>query len=342
MNAPAEQRVSANTTSAQRRIGVHILSEHVFCPMAAVMALESNKFDGGDDDSPRGPRLDGYYDYDEHRFSEAIANTWSEIRRWLTWVAPALLLSFAAWQFHSLAAGAVLLLPALVIAALLLDAITRLVRHVRTQAIYRAAPRAEVSMNPERVTEVNWWTLRKAGFDCLKPFDAYVDSQLIGRPWRLLVKDTMWRIPVIRKHRGEKVYGRQHIVRAAAYCRLIESSEGGRAPFAVMLFANSFDCLIIPNGTASRADLERALGEVGEFLDVYDRQRFIPSEPTDNRCSGCPWGRPVRFAEQTVLNDREVAPIRIEGIAKGDFHCFCGDRFNFVPKHKDIARLRGG
>lgn len=327
---------------SQRRVGVHVLSEHVFCPRAAILAIESSAVDQGEEGPQLGPRLDGCYDYDEHRFAEAISSGWAEVRCWLTWLAPAALLPFAAWRFHSFVAAAVLSLPAVILLALLLQSLKRLIQHVRMRAIYRAAPVEAIDLNPTRVSEVNWWTLRKAGFDCLKPVDGYSDAQLAGRPWRLLVKDTMWRIPVIRKHRGEKVCRQQHRVRAAAYCRLVQSAEGGRAPFAVLMFAGSFDCLIIPNSAASQTELELALADFGEFLEVYDNQRFIPAEPTDNRCSGCPWGRPVGFGEPTVLNDRAIPPIRIEGIRKGDFHCICGDRFNFVPRHNDIQRLRGG
>ena len=325
-----------------RRAGVHVLSEHVFCGRAAVQAIESRQPDFGEDDPPLGPRLDGCYDYDEHRFAEAITAAWGDIRRWLTWFAPALLLAFAAWQMQWIAVAAVLIRPALLIAASFVDAAKRLVSLLRARANYRAAPQAEISLMPEQVTEVNWWTLRKAGFDCLKPVDAYTETELAGRPWRLLVKDTMWRIPVIRKHRGERVCHKQHVVRAAAYCRLVETSEGGRSPFAVLMFAGSYECLIIPNNARSKSELDRALIDFSEFIEVYEHQRFVPAEPTDNRCNGCPWGRPVPFTEPTILNGREVAPIRIEGIRKGDFHCVCGDRFNFVPKHKDIIRLRGG
>lgn len=319
---------------------MHVLSELVFCPRAAVLALETGNADHGDDDPPLGPRLDGCYDYSEALFAEALEADWGELRRWLTLLAPAFLLPFAAWRFHSIAAAFVCALPALLLLAKLWDALRVLRTHLKAHAAYRAAPQAAVSLTPDSITPVNWWTLRKAGFDCLKPQDAYADEQLIGKPWRLLVKDTMWRIPVIRKHRGEKVCRQQHIVRAAAYCRLIETCEGGRAPFAVLMFAGSDDCLIVPNHDASRAELEQALRQLTEFLRIQNGGRYIPAEPSDNRCSGCHWGRPIPLREAVVLNQVTVPPIRIEGIRKGSFHCACGDRFNFVPRHNDTLALK--
>lgn len=324
-----------------RRAGVHVLSEFVFCARAGTLALESEGKDQGEEGTHIGPRLDGFcYDYDEARFYEALQNDWGELRRWLTWLAPAVLLPFAAWRMYSGMAALLVSLPMLWVATQMLEAVKTLVIHIRTQNIYRAASAVTIDMAPTNLIQVDWWSLRKAGFDCHKPADAYSNDQLVGKPWRVLVKDTMWRIPVIRKHRGDAVCHTQHVVRAAAYCQLVESCEGGRAPFAVLLFAGSFDCVIIPNSATSQRELDRALDDFAEFLRVSDGGRFIPAVPADNRCRGCPWGRPIPMSEPTILKGQTLWPLRIEGIRKGEFHCPCGDRFNFVPRHADILRLR--
>lgn len=325
-----------------RRIGVHVLSEHVFCPRAGALALESQDEDRGEEGLGVGPRLDYFcYDYDQARFDEAIENDWGQLRRWLTWLAPALLLPFAAWRLHSVPAGLLASLPIFWLIAQSLETVKSLMTHLRARAACRNAPSTTIDMAPTNMIKVDWWSLRRAGFDCHKPVDAHRDAQLVGRPWRVLVKDTMWRIPVIRKHRGDAVLHPQHIVRAAAYCRLIETCEGGRAPFAVLLFAGSYDCVLIPNSAASKFELEQALAGFAEFLNVSDGGRFIPAVPADNRCRGCVWGRPIPMNVPTILNGQNIWPIRIEGIRKGEFHCKCGDRYNFVPQHADIQRLRG-
>ena len=63
---------------AQRRIGVHVLSEHVFCPRAALIASESGN-DAGDEEPNLGPRLDLLIDYNEHKFTEAQHQAWGEM-----------------------------------------------------------------------------------------------------------------------------------------------------------------------------------------------------------------------------------------------------------------------
>lgn len=325
----------------KRAIGVHTLSEYVFCPRAGALTRDSGAADQGEEDSPAGPRLDGFYNYDEHRFTEEIHAAWGRMRLWLTLLAPALLLTFVMWRAFTPLAVIMSTLPTFVLLALLFDTTRVIFALVRERANFRAAPATPVDLAPQQIHEVNWWTLRKFGFDCVKPTDPYADGELAGRPWRLLIKDTMWRIPVIRKHRGERVWGRQHVVRAAAYCRLVEALEGGQAPFGVLMFAGSYQCLVIPNTPQARAQLNQAIQEFDEFLDLYDRGQARTDNPADNRCRGCPWGKPVGFDKITVLNGRELPPIRIEGISKGDFHCACGDKFNWVPPHKDTRRLQG-
>ena len=196
---------------------------------------------------------------------------------------------------------------------------------------------------PQQIQEVNWWSLRKAGFDCQKLVDPHRDpaERLVGRPWRVLTKGTTLRIPVIRKHRGERVWRPQHVVRVAAYCRLIKNCELGNSPFGVLMFAGSYECLIIPNTTAAQFQLEKALEDVREFLNVYEGGKFIPTEPADNRCSGCHWGKPCQFVAgktDTILNGNPVIPLRTKA-KEQYFHCACGDRFQWVPPHDDSVGL---
>jgi len=73
----------------QRAIGVHVLSEHVFCPRAALIASESGP-DAGDEEPNLGPRLDLFLHYNEHLFAEALQQAWGAMRLWLTLIAPAL------------------------------------------------------------------------------------------------------------------------------------------------------------------------------------------------------------------------------------------------------------
>lgn len=324
-----------------REVRVHVLSEHVYCPRAAILAMESGD-DNGEDEPQLGPRLDGFWDYDEHRFVEELHAAWGQLRLWLTLVAPAILLVLVVWRLVSPLWGIAASLPLFYLAAQLWDAGMRIVDLVRERAKFDAAPPTNIDLAPQQIREVNWWSLRKAGFDCRKPADPHRDpgERLVGKPWRVLTKGTL-RIPVIRKHRGERVWRPQHVVRIAAYCRLIETCEGGESPFGVLMFADSYECMVIPNTAGAKFQFEKALEDVREFLGIYEGGKFVPTEPTDHRCSGCHWGRPcehVAGKTDTILNGMSLTPLRTRA-KKKYFHCPCGDRFQWVPPHDDSVAL---
>ena len=331
------------------KVGVHVLSEFVFCPRAALLAYESEA-DSGEDELFLGPRLGGFEDYNEHLFAEALHQSWGDLRLWLTLMAPSSLVVLIAWQLHSWFAGLLVSLPFLYLAARSWETSLRIVSLIRERAIFHAAVPVEIDMAPTDVVEVNWWSLLKSGFDCFKLQDSLMttEERLNGKRWRVLKKGSTISIPVIRRHRGKRDWGRQHVVRIAAYCRLIERCEGRSAPFGVILFAGSYDCVIIPNTAAAMTQFEEALGEVREFLELHDKGTHVPAEPTDNRCAGCPYGKPVRYKRgktETVLNGVALVPFTTDsrresdGQFRGTFHCPCGDRFKWVPRHRDAEAL---
>jgi hypothetical protein len=130
------------------------------------------------------------------------------------------------------------------------------------------------------------------------------------------------------------------VVRAAAYCELIKTCELADAPFGLLMFAGSYECLIIPNTNAARFQFEKALEDVREFLQELDPEKFVP-EPTDNRCSGCHWGEPRPYVPgrtDTVLKGEPVRPL-LTRVRNRDFHSPCGDRFGGAPPHKDAVAL---
>ncbi|MBA3313060.1 MAG: hypothetical protein H0T47_07200 [Planctomycetaceae bacterium] len=174
---------------------MHVLSESVFCPRAAILAVESGR-DTGDEEQERGPKLDAFVDYDQHRFVEALEDAWGRVRLWLTLMAPALLIVLAAWRLHSPLAAVVASLPLFVLAAMMGETFRRIVKLVREYGAYQAATPVEIDLTATEIREVNWWSLRKSGFDCLKPRDSYQDhgEQLSGKPWRVLIKDTVVRM----------------------------------------------------------------------------------------------------------------------------------------------------
>jgi hypothetical protein len=325
-------------------VGVHVLSQHVFCPRAAILAMELGQ-DNGEDGSVLGPRLDGVFDYDELRFAEEIHRTWSNVRYWGMLLVPAVALVLLLWRLWSPMAALIGTLPIFVCLARLWDTATALIDLIREQAVFLAAPPLTIDPATIQIQKVNWWSLRKAGFDCLKPADAYRDpgSRLVGKPWRLLVKGTVLRIPVIRKHYGDQTWRPQHRVRISAYCRLIETCQGGQAPFGILLFAGSDECLIIPNTVVEQTQFEEALQNVRGFLQIYQQGQSAPMQPVDRRCIGCPFGEPREYIARetdTLVNGTPIVPLLTRALDGKLYHSPCGDRFNWVPPHQRALDLR--
>lgn len=330
---------------ARATVGVHVLSEHVYCPRAAVLAWESGE-DQGDEEPNLGPRLDSFVDYNEGRFAEELQAARERFYFWLAMMAPAALVVFATCWFRSVLAVVVVSLPMLYFGAMLWDAIIRICDIVREQKYYNAAQSLAVELKPTKDYEINWWSLRKAGFDCEKRTNSLdlFEEHLRGKPWRVLVKDTKYRIPVIRKHKGDRTIQRQHIVRIAAYCRLIKTCEKGEAPFGVIMFAGSYDCVVIPNTEVEQSLLDRALAAAREFLEQYADSEEWPQRPEDNRCARCHFGRPFRYVSgktETKLGNRQLAPFLTNAVDGQPYHSECGDRFpDQVPPHEKAIRLK--
>lgn len=331
----------------RRTIGVHVLSEHVFCPRAALIASESGP-DAGDEEPNLGPRLDLLIDYDEHKFTEALHKAWGEMRLWLTLMAPAIFAVMLAVWFQSVLTALVLSLPIFILLAKCWDTLTRIIAMVRERTRFRAAPERVIDPEPTEIGRLSWWSLRKVGFDCNRPPDPLTDPAAIitGRPWRQLRRGSIV-IPVIRRRRGSADWGQQHEVRLAAYCDLIEKCEGAAAPFGVILFAGTSDCVIIPNTNARHLLFARALKEAVKFLEPHADGTPPTNPPTDSRCKGCPHGKPRIFQQgtsETILNRKRLTACTAksgspDGKLRGEFHCTCGDRFRWTPPHKDAVAL---
>ena len=328
-------------------IGVHVLSEFLFCPRAALIASESGR-DEGDEEPNLGPRLDLLIDYDEHRFVEAMQQSWGEMRLWLTLMAFAIFVVMLAVYLHSLTAGVILSLPIFVLLAKCWDTLSHIIALVREQALYRAAPDVVIDLEPTEVKRLSWWSLRKAGFDCNKPPERFDNpaGNFAGKPWRVLKKGGLV-IPVIRRRHGNTEWGNQHEVRLSAYCDLIEKCTGGEAPFGVILFAGSSNCVIIPNTDTRQTIYERALKGALKFMEPHREGSPPTNPPTDNRCTGCHHGKP-RILEpgksDTVLNGKPLSActansVRPDGQFRGEYHSTCGDRFRWTPPHQDAVAL---
>ena len=323
-------------TELQRNpvIRVHDLSEFVFCPRAGLIARESSDEESAEDPPDLGPKLGSFWDYSEHRFNDEILLAWGRLRMWVTLSAPTMMLVSLLGRFISPMAAAIGAIPLGFFLAHVWLTLQHLFILVRHRSAFRNAALDLPDFSNHQITQVNWWTLRKAGFDCWKPELPYHDPdlRLSGKPWRVLTQGVRVRIPVFHKHRGESRLRPQHIVKLMAYCRLLEVCEGSESPFGILMFNDSDDCILIPNVSQFRQQFENALKGFRRLLSVKKSEGLIPGIPDDHRCYGCHRGEPRLYVPQ--LSETILDGIVRPPVVAGKVHSTCGDRFGWIPPHE--------
>lgn len=325
--------------TGRQEISVHTLGEFIFCPRAAILSQELPQ-QTHDDQEGRPARLDHFFDFDEHRFAESIHATCRQLGYGALVLVVSCLVPLALWRYWSPMAGLISTLPPVMVFSWICQRVGFLIDlHNERQAsrcadiLHLPVPLTEVMPN------VNWWSLRKAGYECQKLVDPLRDPllRLVGSPWRVLVHANNIRIPVIYKSLGEPRLQKQHFVRAAAYCRLIETTMGGESPFCVLLFKDSSECYLLPNTHGQRAQLEEELQRLRTFLDNYRNERASFQTPIDNRCANCEHGKPKKYVHgqsDTIIDDQPVVPLLTQ-YGNQTMHSTCGDRFQWRPPHRN-------
>ncbi|HBE71971.1 MAG TPA: hypothetical protein DDW52_27850 [Planctomycetaceae bacterium] len=189
---------------------------------------------------------------------------------------------------------------------------------------------------------VDWWGLLLAGYEVRRPEDSLKDERwkLSGKPRRILDKGTM-SIPVHRIRKPEGPILPQHIVRVMAHCHLIETTEGANSPFAVILFGNTYKGMTVPNTPENRERFYTAIERTRAAITESDNGERQPPEPiTGNACSACHFGhpRPIALEDKTMRYGEPLDPVLFHNGRKV-FHCDCGDRFNWKPKHDRTRKM---
>jgi hypothetical protein len=184
----------------------------------------------------------------------------------------------------------------------------------------RAALANVPSFDHATPTPIDWWSLLQAGFESMRPAEILRDTEwrLCGKPWRIL-KYGSHRIPVFRK----KITGSDptkihhaHIVRMAAYCRILEATEGGHSNFGIVLFGPTYDGVTVPIDRSCATRLKRTLVSYREL--VKTRREPLPPN-TFSKCRNCPHGKPEGYVPSPRYGQSD-----------------CGDRFGWTPPHSRL------
>jgi len=197
--------------------------------------------------------------------------------------------------------------------------------------------------NDPNVESLNWWQLYRAGFHPAAIVGGIRDDdlQLAGQPFKLLQKGEHC-IPVFLRRGESRRLFPQHYVRIAAYCLLLQRQTGMRAPYGIILYAGTFECVAIKFNRESFDLLSQRFLDARRILREHTQLEQSPRKPQSALCRQCPFGKPLLVESSKSLLLREQSGLTPRAhIAKDGrrYHCHCGDRFKWVPPHERMVQL---
>ena len=334
------ERAPGVRTRIRRFVSVHALGQYLYCPRAAILAMETGE--DRDIDEPL-PRLTYLPNFSREQIEvELSKRAWMIIYSIPIAVGIVTLMSIAVERQQLL-----LFYPMVFLGLAYIGWLAAKLTEIMQLSLRRRAAIVAESYEPDRsvtgIQAVNWWSMLAAGYEPVnyqQPF-RHPEYPIEGCPWRVLEKASV-RIPVIRAG-GDKLGGAagelypKYIIRLVAYAMLLESAGHLDAPFGLVFPMDS------PKGLAVRitpALREKTLRSLEEFvIKLRDSQEHAvePRPPEHrNRCLGCDYGEPEEISVKEIAKARK-AGTRLTVLQHGTgrtYHCQCGDRFGSAPPHR--------
>lgn len=330
-------------------IGVHTLSEFVFCPRAGLICHGQQSNDTGTDGWT--PDLSYSPPYDMLAIEPEITELKSEQQAIGVGMLCGFVFLLIAYLFVKPFVVFLFVVVAVPIAAFFGNRIIktqiRISQLSKTLAEFRNSKRIQPKLESPELEEVAWLSLMNAG-DLERCHDPFVDEELglVGQPWKLFRSGKLC-LPVFKCKKPKprtpnsdeavNLLYRQHYVRMAAYCELIERCTGHRAPAGIILFAGTYRAVVVKvhADTKIREELELAIESARETLAIFRNDQGV-EQPDESICSGCPHGFPRQFnyASSSVRKNGTPVPTKLHQIGEKNVHSRCGDFFDWVPPHK--------
>ncbi len=343
----------------RKMIGVHTLSESVFCPRAGTISHEQGNTDSGIDNG----FVDLSYspDYDIILMREELRKIVRRVENFslglIGGTFATIVFGLSSKPFLGFLCLIVFLSAAAFIVPRLYANVMRY-RHIKKRlADYERKNKQRPNLEKHGVELIPWYSLLK-GFDVEKCHDILKDKELgiQGTPWKLLHHNKVT-LPVFfcrppkaaaeRSNDLTRWLQKKHFVRMRAYCHLIEKNTGQHSSCGVILFAGSLDAVAIKFWQDEAADrqLKESVAIAHETLDKF-KQTGTVGVRTANPCVRCHLGFPkiYRLEEATVRKDgKPVLPKLLEKKVRGRLekrHSVCGDFFEWTPPHDRTVELK--
>lgn len=316
-------------------LGVNVLTEFVFCSRAGIIEVEKQRDDLGEDEEE--PRASVNY-MPPHEIADIVREIERTTRwmfRWLPVPFISLAITLATGWWFGWCPAVVGVFFTVGLSKPVFTAMEQLRKLKELYAFAESRTPAEPDPLVRSHQEVNWWELRKAGFEPFKPQRKLedVDQRLLGRPWRILRRGDV-QIPVFKKRidgaNPETIFP-QHCVRMAAYCHLLERCTGAKSPYGIVLFGFTYRGKAI-NAFAARPAFVEGLLSARRVVRAM-RTGTAPAPAPPSSCSGCPHGKPFAKAPMHVHQSAEK-PRRTIGADGREYRSECGDRFAWIPPHQ--------
>lgn len=331
---------TAEQASDPLKLGIHVMTELEYCPRAGVVAYGEGRDDSGEESPVEN--LDYLPLYDLSEINRELNQRCPVVYRWLVLAAAVIVLTLiltllVRWYF--IFCGAIGLV---VVIAALINLVPPIITLVRCRAnAMSAQPRTPDPDSPEDEV-VNWWEMRRSGFEIGVYKEALFDAELglKGKPWKIL-RDYDVVIPVFKRNSSKPLH-RQDYARIAAYCQLIERCEGVTSPYGLVLQAGTHRAIAIKHTAAAQETLRVVLEQARSIIRdmVTSGQDPLPPHST-GLCRNCPIGYPrvYRPGETELISNKQQLPIvPAYQTVRGVFHSKCGDRFRWVPRHARVER----
>ncbi len=235
-------------------VGVHTLSEFVYCPRAGIISAESTHDDPGCE-FQQAPSLGGLPMHDLDQIRNAIEQIFNQIKMPIA-------VNLGIWLvtlYFCLAFSPMLLLLFLPTLFFTGRWLVILLRHYQLlkQRLHIAENAAvqEPNWTLQHAQPINWWSLIRAGFVSVEKQESLFDEPLriAGKPWRVLHRGScvypVLRIRVDGKQHDVRREGRlrqQQLARIAAYAYLLNRCERGDSSWAIVLFGWSDEGVAVP------------------------------------------------------------------------------------------------
>ncbi len=333
-------------------MGVHTLSEFIYCPRAGAISAESGQEDTGSE-MARAPALGGLPWHDQDKIEKAIEQLLHEIK-----IPVALnvgLYLFAYWLASAWTPVALLALVPTCYAwgQWLLRLLRKFLKLKKRLRIAKQAAIEEPDWELPQAQPIHWWSLIRSGFVSVEkrePLRADAIG-LAGKPWRVLHKGNA-EYPVIRirvddeKHdrRREGRLRKQQMARIAAYAYLLHHCERADSSWAIVLFNHSDEGVAIPiTSEAWQAFYGGLIQARGQLQSLRENPLSTPPKNAD-ACIACPLGRPRPIGrEKTYRNGKVIASFGTEcrsefGKKKFVVHSTCGDYYQWIPPHENAIK----